>query len=475
MRFWITPQSSPQKSSLTQFIIMVSQSNSVFIPQAEENDFLPPLGNWTTAGGIVALVTVTIAVAVASVTKYKVTVQAQANLRPAGELRLVQAATEGPVMRIFVKENQVVKTGDAIATIDDSRLQTKKSQLESSIGQTKLQLVQINAQIHALNNQVIAQTDSSNRGVAAAEAELSSRKRDYQDKLITTVSDVQEAFANVKAATASLKAAETKRNRYENVAKVGALSQDQFEEVQLAVRQQEQALLAAKAKLQSLQAALNPTQAQIAIAYNRIAQEKATGQANIATLNKETNALIQQQIEMQKQFEHDSRELKQVNIEIKETIISATADGVISKLNLRNPGQTLRPGEEIAQIVPTSAPLVIKAVVGTEDKSKLKPGQNVQMRVSACPYPDYGTLKGKVKSISPDAFFPAANNGGAIATNPKAGAFYEVTIEPQSLSLGRGNKQCSIQMGMEGKVDIISKQETVLQLFLRKARLIVDG
>ncbi|MCC5632161.1 HlyD family secretion protein [Nostoc sphaeroides CHAB 2801] len=454
---------------------MVSQSNSVFIPQAEENDFLPPLGNWTTAGGIVALVTVTIAVAVASVTKYKVTVQAQANLRPAGELRLVQAATEGPVMRIFVKENQVVKTGDAIATIDDSRLQTKKSQLESSIGQTKLQLVQINAQIHALNNQVIAQTDSSNRGVAAAEAELSSRKRDYQDKQITTVSDVQEAFANVKAATASLRAAETKRNRYENVAKVGALSQDQFEEVQLAVRQQEQALLAAKAKLQSLQAALNPTQAQIAIASNRIAQEKATGQANIATLNKETNALIQQQIEMQKQFEHDSRELKQVNIEIKETIISATADGVISKLNLRNPGQTLRPGEEIAQIVPTSAPLVIKAVVGTEDKSKLKPEQNVQMRVSACPYPDYGTLKGKVKSISPDTFFPAANNGGAIATNPKAGAFYEVTIEPQSLSLGRGNKQCSIQMGMEGKVDIISKQETVLQLFLRKARLIVDG
>ncbi|MEH1844857.1 MAG: hypothetical protein V7L25_07590 [Nostoc sp.] len=101
------------------------------------------------------------------------------------------------------------------------------------------------------------------------------------------------------------------------------------------------------------------------------------------------------------------------------------------------------------------------------------------MRVSACPYPDYGTLKGKVKSISPDAFFPAANNGAAtgattIATTTKGAAFYEVTIEPQSLSLGRGNKQCSIQMGMEGRADIISKQETVLQLFLRKARLIVD-
>ncbi|MEH2317035.1 HlyD family secretion protein [Nostoc sp.] len=458
---------------------MVSQSNSVVLPQAEENDFLPPLGSWTTIGGAIALVTVTIAVAAASVTQYKTTVQAQASLRPAGELRLVQAVTEGSVMRIFVKENQIVKTGDAIASIDDSRLQTKKSQLESSIGQTKLQLVQINAQIHAVNNQIVAQTDSSNRAVAGAEAELSSRKRDYRDKRITTVSDVQEASANVRAATAGLTAAETKRNRYESVAKTGALSQDQFEEAQLAVRQQEQVLEAAKAKLQSLQAALNPTPAEIAIAQERIAQEKATGQASIATLDKERNALIQQRIETQKQFEHDDRELKQANIELKETLISATADGIISKLNLRNPGQTLRPGEEIAQIVPTSAPLVIKAVVGTEDKSKLKPGQNVQMRVSACPYPDYGTLQGKVKSISPDAFFPSANNDAATgatttATTPKGAAFYEVTIEPQSLSLGRGNKQCSIQMGMEGRADIISKQETVLQFFLRKARLIVD-
>jgi len=84
-----------------------------------------------------------IAIAVASVAKYKVTVKAEANIRPAGELRLVQAAAEGPVMRVWVKENQVVKKGDVIATIDDSRLQTKKSQLQSNIQQTQLQLVQI--------------------------------------------------------------------------------------------------------------------------------------------------------------------------------------------------------------------------------------------------------------------------------------------------------------------------------------------
>lgn len=168
-------------------------------------------------------------------------------------------------------------------------------------------------------------------------------------------------------------------------------------------------------------------------------------------------------------------------MDLSQTAITATADGIISKLNLRNPGQTVRSGEEIVQIVPSHAPLLVKAAVAPQDKSKLKSGQNVQMRISACPYPDYGTLKGKVKAISPDAITHQGNDAtlttSTTATSPKAatvGAFYEVTIEPKSLFLGRGKNQCSIQLGMEGTADIISKEETVLQFFLRKAKLIAD-
>ncbi|WP_306558086.1 HlyD family efflux transporter periplasmic adaptor subunit [Nostoc sp. 'Peltigera malacea cyanobiont' DB3992] len=161
-------------------------------------------------------------------------------------------------------------------------------------------------------------------------------------------------------------------------------------------------------------------------------------------------------------------------------MITATADGIVSKLNLRNSGQTVPAGQEIAQIVPSNVPLEVKAVVALQDKNKLKQGQTVQMRVSACPYPDYGTLKGKVKTISPDAIAPQANattTGSTTPTSEKiAGvdAFYGVTIQPESLSLGKDNHQCALQLGMEGKVDIISREETVLQFFLRKARLIAD-
>lgn len=500
---------------------MLINSNENFLPEVSENQFLPPISGWITGGGLFILCALGLSIPVAAIAKYKVTVIGQAVVRPAGELRIVQATAEGQVMQIHVKSNQVVKKGDAIATIDDSRLQTKKSQLQTSTQQGRLQLTQINAQIKTLLHQILAETERINRTVASAEAELRGHNRAFQEKKVTTVSEFQEASANVRiaveelrtaeaqlksaqsnlgAASATLKAAMSKRNRYKSIANQGALSLDQFEEAQLAVKQQEQAVQAQKgaveaqektikrlneaveaviARRQRTQATLNPTNAEVTIATFGIAKEKAAGEANKATIIKERQALISQQIEIQKQLERDSRELKQIEIELSQTTVTATSDGIISKLNLRNPGQTLRMGEEVAQIVPSNAPLVVKAAIESEAKTKVQIGQKVLFRVGACPYPDYGTLSGKVKTISPDVITRQNNNDGVntSSTNPQAtanGAFYEVTIEPTARYLGNSQKKCQIQLGMDGRADIITHEETVLQFFLRKARLITD-
>ncbi|GAB1544369.1 hypothetical protein NUACC21_70450 [Scytonema sp. NUACC21] len=54
------------------------------------------------------------------------------------------------------------------------------------------------------------------------------------------------------------------------------------------------------------------------------------------------------------------------------------------------------------------------------------------------------------------------------------GTFYEVSIEPENLVLAQGKSQCFITLGMQGRADIISREETVLKFFLRKAKLIAD-
>jgi multidrug efflux pump subunit AcrA (membrane-fusion protein) len=322
-----------------------------------------------------------------------------------------------------------------------------------------------------------------------------------QEELYKGYADLKTVQSNYHATQAILAAAITKRERYESVAKEGAISKNQLEETQLAVAQQQQAVEAQKASIESqkqtikrleqavlaagarkkrAQAILNPSDAEVGIAQQRIAQEKATLKASFAALSKERQALINQQIGIQKQLELDIRELKQVEIDIKQTVITAPENGTIFKLVLRNSTQTVRAGEEIAHIAPSSSNLVVKAVVDSQDVSKVKIGQKVNLRVSACPYPDYGTLSGKVKAISPDAISPQAYSNlpkGAVAATQKpgvVGTFYEVTVEPQSLVLGKGKNKCSMQLGMEGRADIISREDNVLQFFLRKAKLITD-
>lgn len=500
---------------------MLSNSNPGFLPPVQENEFLPPIGRWIIFGGLLSITIVGISIPLASVAKYKETVKVQAILRPAGKLRIVQAATEGQILDLTVQENQTVKKGDVIATIDDSRLQTKKSQLQNNLRQARQQLVQTNAQITALNSQIQAETNRSDRAVASAETELERRLREYQDRQITTAAEVEEAAANVRVAQrdlqraqaeinsaqanlrslqASYLAAQSKHNRYQTVADQGALPLDQLEEAKLDVQQQLEAIAAqqatvamhqetieqrqetvsaARARLKRAQAYLDPSKAEVAIAESQIAQETASGQASLATLNKEREALIQQRIEINQQLEHDSHELQQLESELSQTNITATVDGIISQLSLRNSSQTVRLGEQVAQIVPSNAPLEVKAQVSPKDIGKLETGQDVQMRVSACPYPDYGTLKGQIKAISSDAISPNVNgtnglNNRSTEQAKAMGTFYEVTIEPDSLSLGKDNNQCTLQLGMEGRADIITREETVLKFLLRKARIVTD-
>ncbi|MHC5821019.1 MAG: HlyD family secretion protein, partial [Nostoc sp.] len=96
------------------------------------------------------------------------------------------------------------------------------------------------------------------------------------------------------------------------------------------------------------------------------------------------------------------------------------------------------------------------------------PEGEVQMRFSSYPYPDYGTLKGAVRSISADAITSQGNSNVAIAP------YYEVTIEAERLYLEKRGKSYPLQPGMEVTADIISKKETLLTFILRKARLLTD-
>lgn len=443
---------------------MVGDPHPDLVRAVKSNDFLPPIGLWTNLGSLFLVTTIGAVFTLAAVIKYNVTVKAPATVRPTGEVRLVQAAQEGTVESILVKENQVVKLGEVIATIDDSQLQTKKSQLTGNIQNHQRQLVQLAAQLNALDTQIQAELSLMKRTIASATANLSRNQRDYRDSKVSTVTQVQEAQAALELARVELK-------QYQQLADTGAIASLQIEE-------KKQAFKAAVARLERAKAVLNPSAAPVAIATEQIAQDRAKGESTLATLNKEREELISTQLEIQNQLSRDRQALQQVKIDLNESVAKAPVDGTILKLNLRNPGQVVRSGESIAQIAPQSATLIIKARVAAGDIGKVrlckqrtvsdcKEGK-VQLRISAYPYPDYGTLKGAVRVIAPDAITSQGSGGSA------AIPYYEVTIQPETSYLVRSDHSYPITSGMEVTADIISKEETILTFILRKARLTTD-
>jgi multidrug efflux pump subunit AcrA (membrane-fusion protein) len=231
----------------------------------------------------------------------------------------------------------------------------------------------------------------------------------------------------------------------------------------------------AQAKLQGLKANLNPTNAEVSIAFENLAQEQASGASTLAVVNRERESLVQKKIELNQQLEQDKRELQRIGTNLQQTMITATTSGIVTKLNLRNPGQVVKAGEEIAQIFPSDNSLVIETTVSPAEINNLKTGQQVKMQISACPYPDYGTLEGEVGQISADTIKASQPNENALSAKVNQSIpFYKVTIRPHALFLTRGNKKCVIQSGMEGKAEIIAGEETFLQFLLRKSKLTLN-
>ncbi|MBK1990275.1 HlyD family efflux transporter periplasmic adaptor subunit [Sphaerospermopsis aphanizomenoides BCCUSP55] len=462
---------------------MLYTHNQKLISSVDNDHSLPPISRWTSLAGMFLVGTVATGITLSSWVKYNVTVKADATVRPIGEIRLVQPEMEGTIKNILVKENQVVKIGDVIASLDTEQLLIKKSQIQDNIQQSNLQTRQIDAQIRILNNQISAEKQVIEKVIASAKADLLRNQREYQELQINTQSEFLSAIASLQKsqtdlqkAKANLEFAKIDRDRYEQLSQIGAIGRREFEQKQLVVKQSQLTLEAekisfaiAKIKVKSAKASVNPTPAMVIMAQERIAQEIAKGNANIAILKKEQQALIERRVQLKAQIQQLQKELQQVENQLRKSTILATSNGIILKLNLRNPGQVVRASESIAEIVPNHDSLVIKAIIPTAEIKKVAVDQKVNLRIDACPYPDYGTLKGVVKTISPDVITNQKNTSIAASSS-----YFEATIQPETLQFGNSNHQCYLQSGMQVKADIISQEETALKFMLRKARLITD-
>lgn len=344
--------------------------------------------------------------------------RARGQVIPTGRVQAVQAATDGTVRAILVKEGDRVTKGQLLVQLD---------QVSSG-----------------------AAVQEGRARVAALKATMARIEAELFNKPLAFPPEVA-AFPEVEANQRMLLG----RRRQALNADVAALGS------QLALARQEYELNRplvgsgdiARAELLRLQRNVSDISGQIASRRSRYLAELQTEFA-----------------QTQEQLTTAEQALTQRSDQFNNSELRAPASGVVSNLRISTVGAVLRPGDEVMQVIPAAARLIVEAHLSPAEIAFVRPGQEASLKFDAYDSSVYGSAKGRVIFVSPDT---------ATTTRPDGSgqeSFYRVqlAVDTSGMRPKTAGERIAIQPGMTATAEIKTGSTTVFR-YLTKPILKTTG
>jgi len=140
---------------------------------------------------------------------------------------------------------------------------------------------------------------------------------------------------------------------------------------------------------------------------------------------------------------------------LKRTVVRSPVDGTIKTLHVVTIGGVLRPGDPVVDIVPAGDKLIIEAKLPTQDIGYVAVGQNAVVKLASADAMRFGSLNGKVVSVSPDTLI-----------TPEGMPFYKVRVEMEKSYFENGKLRYALFPGMQVMTNIQTGERTVMQYVL---------
>ncbi len=155
------------------------------------------------------------------------------------------------------------------------------------------------------------------------------------------------------------------------------------------------------------------------------------------------------------EFNEFSVRLKKFEDSLEKTVIRSPINGIIKKLYLVTKGGIIKPGDTIADIVPSEERLMVEARLPISDIGYVQKDQMVLLQLSSPDARKFDKLPGKVINISPDTF-----------TNEQGRTFYNVLIESEKNYFQSRDQKHKLYPGMVLLAHIHIGQRTVLNYLI---------
>jgi hemolysin D len=146
--------------------------------------------------------------------------------------------------------------------------------------------------------------------------------------------------------------------------------------------------------------------------------------------------------------------------------LRSPVDGIVQTVHVTTVGSVVTPAQPLVTVVPIGTPLIVEAVLSNADVGFVRVGQRTEIKVDTFAFQKYGTLKGELVWVSPDA---EDKNSQASQTPSEAGtatSSYKVHVKPEKLSFRVDGKDVPITVGMTVQADIITDNRRIIDFFL---------
>ncbi len=301
----------------------------------------------------------------------------------------------GYVKKVYIQDNDFVKKGDTLFTIDPKDYQLKVEEAEAALAAAKGTFEVSKADIN-----------STLASVAASDA------------------NVKSAAGTIESAKIKLRLATNDFNRFSNLYKNHTITKQQYE--QALARKEE-----AENQVKILQQQQNASAFQkSAVSAKSVVSDKQT---EVAAANIKRSKAI----------------LEAAKLNLSYTAVLAPMDGQVSKIDLQ-PGQLIQAGQSLFYIINNDEAWVVANFKETQ-LNKMVEGLKVTLKVDA--YPDYD-FKGTIVSFS-----PATGSRFSILPPDNATGNFVKTIQrlPVKIAIDADNDKEKVKLlrpGMNVEVDV---------------------
>jgi adhesin transport system membrane fusion protein len=393
------------------------------------------------------LVLFVLAIVWASVSEIEEATRGDGKVIPSSQIQVVQNLEGGILSEILVNVGNLVKKGQLLLRIDETRFSSSFQQNRGKYLSYKAKAARLMAEANNTPFEVPQEVVAEKPEIGTREQELfESRKREFQSSLAIHQEQINQRKQELRELNTKLV----------ELTRTYALLRKELELTKPLVGEgavSEVEVLHLERQVSQMQGEIETIKQTIPKARSRYQEAQlALKEVKLAFFNKAKSELN----EVLSQLEEVSATGVALEDRLNRTSVRSPVNGTINRLLVSTVGGVIQPGMDLLEIVPLEDTLLIEARIKPADIAFLRPNQDAMVKFTAYDFTIYGGLDAKLEHISADSI-----------TDDQGNSYYLVRLRTNKSYLGPETDPLPIIPGMVVSVDILTGKKTILSYLLK--------